>query len=127
MTRTLNGADWQAGVMADTASTGTGAYAAANYIAVSADTTTPADTDTSLPGEIVSGSLVRTQASYAHTTGTDTYTLSNVFTSDQTITLAKVGIFNASSGGTLVFEDLMTETAVLYSGDQVLIVETVTI
>ncbi len=123
--RTTNGRDWQAGVMGDTSSNATGDYAAANYIAVTADATTPEATDTTLPGEISSGTLVRVQASYAHTSGTDSYTLSNVFTSDQTITLAKIGIFNASTAGTLVFEDLLPETAVLYSGDQILIVETV--
>jgi hypothetical protein len=113
--------------MGDTAGNGTGAYAAANYVAVTADVTTPAATDTTLPGEVGSGTLVRVQASYAHTTGTDSYTLSNVFTSDQTITLAKIGIFNAASAGVLVFEELLPETAPLYSGDQVLIVATIDI
>jgi hypothetical protein len=124
---TNNGRDWKAGVLGDTASTGTGAYAAANYIAVTADATTPSDTDTALPGEVGSGTLVRVQATYAHTSGSDTYTLSNVFTSDQTITLNKIGVFNASTSGTLVFETLLNEPASLYSGDQVLIEETVTI
>lgn len=111
--------------MGDTASTGTGAYAAANYVAVTANATTPAGTDVSLAGEIVAGSLVRVQATYAHTLGTSSYTLSNTFTSDQSITLNKIGIFNASSGGTMVFETLLDSPVVMISGDQVLIVETV--
>ena len=57
--RTNAGADWQAGVMADTANTGNtpGQYAPANYIALTDDTGTPVDTDTTLPGEIETGAL----------------------------------------------------------------------
>jgi hypothetical protein len=126
--RTNAGADWQSGVMADTASNGTGAYAAANYIALTADTGTPVDTDTTLPGEIEtgdSGTLSRVQATYAHTTGTSTYTLTNLFTSDESVTVAKIGVLNDPTVGTLVFEDLFGVPAVLYSGDQLLVVESV--
>jgi hypothetical protein len=114
--------------MADTASNGTGAYAAANYIALTADTGTPVDTDTTLPGELEtgnSGTLSRTQATYAHTTGTSSYTLTNLFTSDESVTIAKIGVLNDPTAGTLVFEDLFGVPAVLYSGDQLLVVETV--
>ena len=77
--------------MADTASNGTGDYASANYIALTADTSTPVDTDTTLPGEIEtgdSGTLSRVQATYAHTSGTSTYTLTNLFTSDESVVVA---------------------------------------
>jgi hypothetical protein len=124
MTRTNTGADWQAGVLGSTSSNGSGAYAAANYMAVSANTAPAYATDVSLPGEIVAGTMVRVQATYAHTNGTSSYTLTNVFTSDQTIILQKLGILNAASGGTLVFETQFTP-APLNSGDQILIVETV--
>lgn len=111
--------------MADTSSNGSGAYAAANYMAVTANATAPVNTDVSLAGEINSGSLVRVQCAYAHTMGTSSYTLSNTFTSDQSITLQKIGIFNASSSGTMAFETLLDSPVVMISGDQVLIVETV--
>jgi hypothetical protein len=126
--RTNAGNDWQAGVMADTANTATGTFAPANYIALTADSGAPVDTDTTLPGELEtghSGTLSRAQATFAHTTGTSTYTLSNLFTSDASVTVAKIGVFNDPDTGTLVFEDLFGVPAVLYSGDQLLVVETV--
>lgn len=125
--RVNSGTDFQAKVMADTASTGTGAYAAANYIGLTANTTSPSATDTTLSGEVTSGSLARAQAAYAHTTGASSYTLTKTFTSDQTIVVAKIGVFNASSGGTMVFETLLPAVASLQSGDQVAVTETVTL
>lgn len=117
--------------MADTANTNTGAYAPANYIALTTNSGAPVDTDTTLAGELEtgdSGTLSRAQATYAHTSGTSTYTLSHLFTSDASVTVAKIGVFNDPTAGTLVFEDLLevdsTPTpAVLYSGDQLLVVE----
>lgn len=111
--------------MADTASTGTGAYAAANYLGVTANTGSPSATDTTLAGEVSSGTLARAQAAYAHTTGVASYTLTKTFTSDQTITVAKLGVFNAASGGSMAFESLLSATATLQSGDQVAISEVV--
>lgn len=125
--RTNAGADFQARVMGDTASTGTGVYAAANYIGLTANSTAPAAGNTTLTGEIASGTLNRAQATYAHTNGTNTYTLTKTFTSDQSVTIAKIGVFNASTSGTMVFETLLNATATLVSGDQLQITETVTL
>lgn len=125
--RTDNGRDYQARVMGDTSSTGTGAYAPACYIGVTANATAPAAADTTLTGEVASGTLVRALAVYAHTNGTASYTLTKTFTSDQTITLAKAGVFNAASAGTLVFETLLNTPAPLVSGDQVQVTTTVTL
>ena len=113
--------------MADTASTGTSAYKSANYIGLTANATAPAATDTSLTGEIASGTLTRAVAVYAHTTGAASYTLTKTFTSDQSVTIAKIGVFNASSAGTMVFETLLNATATLVSGDQLTITETVSL
>lgn len=99
--------------------------AAATYIGVTADTTAPAAGDTTLTGEITTGTLARAVAAYAHTTGTASYTLTKTFTSDQTVVLAKIGVFTASSGGTMAFETLLNTTVALASGDQVAITETV--
>jgi hypothetical protein len=125
--RTNSGRDWQARVMGDTASTGTGAYAAANYIGVTANSTAPAAGDTTLAGEITVGSLARVQAAYGHTDGQATYTLTRTFTSDQTVTLQKIGVFNAAAGGTMAFESPLNAPAVMVSGDNLQIVETVTL
>ena len=125
--RTNAGADFQSRVMADTASTGTGSYAAANYIGLTANAVAPAAGDPALTGEIASGTLIRAQATYAHTNGTNTYTLTKTFTSDQSVTIAKIGVFNAATVGTMVFETLLNATATMVSGDQLQITETVTL
>ena len=108
--------------------------AAANYLALSANTTSPSASSTTLPGEITTsgGGLVRAQATYAHTNGQSTATLTKTFTANGSdslpVVLAKVGVLNAASSGTLVHETLLTATATLSSsGDQVTITETVTL
>lgn len=120
--------------MGDTASTGTGAYKSAQYIGLTADATAPAAGDTTLTGEVITGTLVRAAAVFAHTTGAATYTLTKTFTSDQTVTINKIGVFNgagpggaASTSNTLVFETALNAAASLVSGDQLQITETVTL
>ena len=127
--RTNAGRDFQARVMGNGADGDAGANAMrpADYIALSSDGTAESAGNTTLPGEIVAGTLARVQAVYAHTNGQATYTLSKTFTSDDTITIRKIGVFNASSSGTLVFETLLDTEADLEPGDQVLITETVTL
>lgn len=126
--RTNAGADFQSRVMADTASTGTGSYAAANYIALSTDATAPAAADTTLTAELVGSGLQRQQAAYAHTGGATTFTLTKTFTSSDGTTrqINKVGVFNAASVGTLVFETAVPSPPSLVSGDSLTITETVT-
>ena len=121
--RTNAGTDFQAAVMSGTAAQ----PAAANYIGLTANATAPAAGNTTLTGEIASGTLARAQAAYAHTNGTATYTLIKTFTSDQTVTIAKIGVFNAAAAGTMVFETLLNATAALVSGDQLTVTETVTL
>jgi hypothetical protein len=113
--------------MADTASTGTGTYAPANYIGLTENTGTPVATDTALAAELTTGTLARAQAAFAHTTGVASYTLTKTFTSDATKTIAKIAVFNASTGGTMVFESLLPTPASLQSGDQIAITESVTV
>lgn len=104
-----------------------------NYIALTATTTAPAATDTTLTGEITttSGGLIRAQATYAHTTGTNTTTLTKTFTANGNdslpVTLAQIGVFNASSSGTLGYHTALGSTATLSSvGDSIAVTETVT-
>jgi hypothetical protein len=125
-----NGASWQAGVMGNPSSTGTGAYAPGIYMGISSDSTAPTATDTALVGEVTSGTLSRALATYAYTTAATAYTESKVFTSDQTITIYKSALFTGSSGGSPIFGSLLTAGGVnspksLFSGDQVGITETV--
>jgi hypothetical protein len=127
--RTNAGRDWQANIMGSggAAGAGTGTMRPADYIGLTADTTAPAAGDTTLTGEITTGSLTRAQGAFAHTSGTASYTLTKTFTSDQTIVVAKLGIFNASTGGTMAFETLLNSTASMQSGDQLAITETVSL
>lgn len=108
--------------------------AAADYMALSANTTAPAAGDTTLTGEIttVGGGLVRAQAVYAHTAGASTYTLTKTYTANGSdalpVTLGKVGVFNASSAGAMPWSSLLSPTVTLSaSGDAVTITHTITI
>lgn len=125
--RTHAGRDWQCGVMADTASDGTGDYAPANWIALSSDDAAPSVSSTSLAEEVTGGTLERAQASFAHTTGTASYTLIKSFTSDRVVTVHKYGVFTDSSAGVLVFEEKFDDPVPLQIGDSIQVVDTVSI
>lgn len=108
--------------------------AAINYIALTANASAAANTDTTLTGEITTGGggLVRAQATYAHTGSTAVVTLTKTFTANGSdslpVTLAKVGAFNASSSGSMGFETLLSATATLTaSGDNVTLTWTLTL
>lgn len=108
--------------------------AVADYIALTANSTAPGAGDTTLTAEIATGGggLIRATATYAHTNGQATYTLTKTFTSNGSdslpVTVAKIGVFNASSSGSLVYETLLSSTAVLSaSGDALTVTETVTL
>lgn len=110
------------------------ATAVAKWVALTANNSAPVGTDTVLTGEIstAGGGLVRTAATFAHTNGTTTYTLTNTWTANGNdalpVTIAKVGAFNAASVGTLVFETLLNSTATLSAaGDNVPLTWTFTV
>lgn len=125
--RTTTGRDWQANLMGNPANNGTGVYAAAAWIGLTADPGAPTLADTLLPGEIISGTLTRAQGAYGHTTGAASYTVSKLFVSDQSIVIPKIGIFNGPTGGSPFIETMLSAVAVLNSGDQLQIVSTVTL
>ena len=126
--RTNAGTDFQSRVMFDTASTGTGTYAASNYIALTENTTAPAAADTALTGELTASGLQRQQGTYAHTGGTTTTTLTKTFTSaDATAhTIAKAGLLNASTAGTLAFSTALPNPPMLVTGDSLAVTWTFT-
>lgn len=113
---------------------GTSAQPAAfNYIALTASVVAPAAGDTTLTGEITTagGGLLRAQATYAHTTGTNTSTLTKTFTANGSdslpVTVAQIGVFNAATVGTISYHTALSSTATLTaSGDNVTVTETVT-
>ena len=127
--RTTGGADWQAAAMAATSAQ----PAASNYIALTNDATTPAAGDCpagsstcTLTNEIVTNGLSRAQGTYAHSSGTSSYTLTHTFTATGTQSAQKAGIFNAASSGTMVFEASFTQVS-LGSTDTVTVTWTVSI
>ena len=99
----------------------------ANYIALTTDTAAANAADTTLTSEISTGGLVRAQGTYAHTTGTNTYTISKTFTASATFTgVDKAGLFTASSSGTMLAESTFSSVN-LVSGDTLAITWTVTL
>lgn len=90
-------------------------------------------TDTVLTGEVnkSEGGLNRAFALFAHTGGTNVYTITNTFTANThdtlPVTIAKIGVFNAQNAGRMLFETALGTTATLTSsGDSVAITDTVT-
>lgn len=130
MAKTDAGVDFVATQLGGSAS----ATAVGKWMALTANATSPAAGDTTLTGEITTagGGLIRAAGTYAHTNGTATYTISHTFTANGSdslpVTIAKMGIFNATSSGTLVYETLLSTTATLSaSGDALTLTDTITI
>ncbi len=129
MLRTRAGRDWQAAIMGDPASTGTGIYAPGSWIGLTTDSTPPDSTRIALPGEITAGTLARAAGTYAHTAGTATYTSTKTYISDTNYRdnpIKKYGVFYGAVGGPLLFENLLNEPAPVVSGDQLQVTVTVT-
>ena len=122
------GKDFQAAQMFST-SPGTNG---ANYIAMTANATSPAVADTALTGEFAaaSGGLVRVVGSYAHTTGTGTTTITKTFTANAndgtSNTINKAGLFNLASAGVLVLETAMPNPPTLVPSDSIAVTWTQT-
>ena len=112
---------------------GAGGTNVAKYMALTANATAPAATDSTLTCEISTacGGLLRAVAAYAHTAGASTFTLTKTFTANGSdalpVTVAKIGVFDAASVGNMVYETLLSASATLTtSGDNVTITHTVT-
>jgi hypothetical protein len=118
---------------------GTSAYmilpgaAPAWYMAITANSSAAAAGDTTLTGEITTagGGLIRQIATYAHTTGANTYTLTGTYVANGSdtlpVTVAKMGTFNSIVSGRMVHETLLSATATLSAvSDQLTVTQTVT-
>jgi hypothetical protein len=121
--RTTAGLNWQADVMGNSTQP-----ASARWIGLTTNATAPAAGDTTLTGEIASGGLSRVAGTYNHTADATSYTITASWTASATQTaVAKAGLFNAVSAGTMAFETLLNATATLASGDQLQVTWTVNI
>lgn len=103
--RTYAGLDFSATQLAGAAS----ATNVAVFIAVSTDATAPAQTDTTVAGEVTTNGLQRASATYSHAScnaSACNFTLTKVFTASGTVSnIQKAGVFTLSAGGTLVYEN----------------------
>lgn len=105
------------------------------YVGLTANSSSPSASDTSLTGQITtaSGGLVAKSCTYAHTSGTSTATLTGTFTANGSdslpVTVAKVGLRSASGiGGTFHSSTLLSSTATLSaSGDALTVTWTFTL
>lgn len=110
----------------------TGGY---TYIGLTATSTSPSGSDTSLTGQITTagGGLIAATATYAHTSGTSTATLTKTFTANGSdslpVTIAQVGLRSASgTGGTFHSRTLLSSTATLSAtGDALTVTWTFTL
>lgn len=125
------GKDFVASALGDTSGS---RAAAADYLALTANTTTPASGDTTLTAEITTagGGLIRKKATYAHSGGASTYTLTATFTANGSdslpVTVGKIAVFNASSAGAMPWSSLLSPTAPFSGvGDATTFTETITI
>lgn len=81
------------------------------YIAVGTSSTAVAATDTTLTAEIVDSGFARASGTVTRITTTvtnDTYQISKAFTATGAKTIEEVGVFNASSSGTMLSHALTT-------------------
>jgi len=101
------------------------AGATANYIAITTDATAASATDTTLASEETTNGLARAQAADAHTTSASSSVLSKTFTytGSVTKTIAKVGLFTASSGGTMALETVLGATGTVNSSGDTLTIQ----
>jgi len=104
--------------------------APAQWMGITVDTGSPAAGDTTLAAEETTNGLARAYATYAHTPGVASYTLTKTFiyTGSSSKTLHKIGVFDATAGGVMLFEtNLSADAIVAQSGDSVTVTETVSL
>jgi hypothetical protein len=123
------GRDWASSALFDRSA---GRAAVADYLAVSANATAPAAADTVLAGEITTagGGLARKIATYAHTAGAATSTLTAAFVANTSdvlpVTLNKVAVFTAAAGGAMPFSNTFSPAPMSVVGDSVTLTVTIT-
>jgi hypothetical protein len=99
----------------------------ASWLALTADATAPATTDTTLTSELTTNGFARAVGSYAHTAAATTYTLQKLFTATGAATINKEAVLGAATGGVMPFESAETSPPALVSGDTLTQTITVTI
>jgi hypothetical protein len=108
------------------------------FVAVSTTNAASVATDTTMAGEITTagGGFLRTQATYAHSAGANTYTMANTFTANGSDTgslpyvVYRMGLFKSMVGASVLsmgFETLLNASATItVSGDSLTCTDTIT-
>lgn len=103
----------------------------ARYIGLTTDTGAPAVGDTTLTSEQTANGLSRALATFAHTGGTTTFTLSKTFSATGTVAnVHKAGLFTSgtnASGGVLVADTNLNADASVANGDSLAVTWTWTL
>lgn len=106
------------------------------FVGISTSTAAVGSGDTTLVGELATGALIRKIGTLTHTAGTNSGTVSAVFTANGTetnlsngITVGKMGISSSiSSSQPNLFQSLLSATATLNaSGDQLTVTDTISL
>lgn len=101
------------------------------FMGLTTDTGAPNASDTVLTSEITTGGCSRAKATYAHTGGTNTYTMQVVFSVTATFTnIHKMAMFTASTstaGGVMVLEANLNQDATVGNGDTLTVTDTITL
>jgi len=97
-----------------------------NFIGLSNDALTETNASTTLSNEITTLGLTRAAGTYAHTNGTNTTTISRVFTASGTVSAQKAALFTAVSAGTMNHALAFTPRS-LANGDTLTVTFTITL
>jgi hypothetical protein len=101
------------------------------FMALTEDSGAAAAGDTTLASEITTGGAARALATYAHTGGTATFTLTKSYSISSSFpAVHKMGLFTAgtlTAAGIMVFETVLNADANVISGDTLQVTDTVTI
>lgn len=103
----------------------------ARYMGITADSGAASASNTTLTSEQTGNGLGRALATYAHTGGTSTFTLSKTFSVTGSVSaLHRMGLFTASNttaAGIMVFETVLNQDATVGNGDSLAVTWTGTI
>lgn len=100
----------------------------ADWMAVSNNASAPSASDTTLTGELSSSGFDRDNSTYAHTPGASTLTLTSSWTATGTVAnIHKMGLFTASTSGTLVYTTAFSVDASVTADDTLEVTDTVTL
>lgn len=109
---------------------GAGGLASARFMGLTTNAGAAAAADTVLTGELTASGCSRALATYAHTMGATTFTLSNIFSITGTVTaIHKMGLFaclTAAGADPLLYETVLNADATVVSGDSLTVTDTFT-